>query len=212
MIPVLLTTYNRLEYTKKALEALVKSDCGQIYLIDNNSTDGTQEWIKTLNIPRLTVIWNGENLGVRGAMNQFFELTKDEEWVGKVDNDTIVPEKWAEKLKQCAIKNKLDIVQAKHHIIPATHRQGWEGFVTNLPKLAAGVYLNSFVGGSGVIVRRKVVQEPLPQTDWVLGGWFDWQSHHPEVHKGFSEAVEIKLLDDHGYSDYPEYYKETKRL
>jgi hypothetical protein len=81
-----------------------------------------------------------------------------------------------------------------------------------MQEISEGLYLHNFVGGSGIIIRRSCIKEPLPKTDWILGGWFDWQLKHPEVKKAFYEGVEIKLLDEKGYGDYPEYYKSTKRL
>lgn len=214
VIPVLFTTFNRLEYTKKSLEILLDS-CEKIIVIDNASTDGTREYLEGIKSDKFKVIFNTENLGVRGAMQTFFNITKDYKWVGKVDNDTIVPKDWLIRLKKCAEENNLDIVQAKHAIIKATNKDGWGGFIKHMTQLSKGVYENNFVGGSGVIIRRSVIREELPNTGWVLGGWFDWQLKHPEIRKGFCEDVEIELLDTNengeDYSRYPEYYIFTKR-
>lgn len=212
MIPVLLTTYNRLEYTKQALKSLLNADNCAVTVIDNASTDGTAEWLKSLQNSKIKVIYNKENLGVSGAMNQFFELTKDDEWVGKVDNDTLVPPLWATKLMIHARDRGIDIIQAKHPIIRATHKGGWDGLMKGLKKIDQGTYQHICVGGSGILIRRSVIKEPLPKTDWILGGWFDWQLAHPEIKKTFYEGVEIKLLDEKGYGDYPEYYKNTGRI
>ena len=209
---ILFITYNRLEYSKQSLQSLLDAQNCDITVIDNASTDGTTEWLKSLHRSNLEVIYNKENLGVRGAMNQFFELTKDEEWIGKVDNDTIVLKDWADKLKEQVEIHGLDIIQAKHHIIQATHPLGWDGFTKNMQEISDGLYLNNFVGGSGIIIRRNIIKEPLPKTNWILGGWFDWQLAHPEVKKAFYAGVEIKLLDEKGYGDYPEYYRATKRV
>jgi glycosyltransferase involved in cell wall biosynthesis len=205
---VLFTTYNRLEYSKIALEALKKTGC-EIIVIDNASTDGTQDWLKGQNV---WVIYNKENLGVSGAMNQFLEITKNDEYVGKVDNDTVVPKDWAEKTLDILKSNDLDIVQPKHYIIKATYPDGWDGFVKTLPKIGEGLWKSDFVGGSGIVFRRRCVKGYLPKTDWVLGGWNDWQKAHPEVKKAFTDKVEIKLLDEKGYDDYPEYYQKTGRI
>jgi rhamnopyranosyl-N-acetylglucosaminyl-diphospho-decaprenol beta-1,3/1,4-galactofuranosyltransferase len=68
MIPVLMITYNRLEYTKKALEALFLSQGRKIFIIDNGSSDGTREWLEshpwkmTMNIT-----YNKDNIGIAGA-------------------------------------------------------------------------------------------------------------------------------------------------
>lgn len=217
-IPVLMITYNRLEYTKKALAALVYSNCGTIIVIDNGSTDGTVEYLRSIcpavmqpdksTGPGMMVIFSGENLGIHGAMNMFLGMTEQNEFVAKVDNDTIVPYAWLDIM--LPYMNKADIIQAKHHIIPATDQGGWDSFVRKMKK-DGPLYFNHFVGGSGILCRRSCLNT-IPATDWKLGGWRQFQRDHPKLKKAFCEDVEIKLLDEHGYSDYPEYYKETKRL
>ncbi len=47
MISTTLVTYNRLEYTKKCVDSLMES-CDELIIIDNNSTDGTKEYLTTL--------------------------------------------------------------------------------------------------------------------------------------------------------------------
>lgn len=208
MIPVLMITYNRLAYTKRALEALFNSKDVDIYIIDNGSKDGTQEWL--LSQPWAVswhTIFNSENEGIAGAMNKFLQLTKMHGVVGKVDNDTIVPVNWISKLLPAL--DHCDMVQAKHHIIPATNPDGWDGFTKNMKK-EGSLYFNHFIGGSGILFKRSVVDH-IPTTKWELGGWRQFQREHPDLIKAFCEDVEIKLLDEHGYTDYPEYYKQTKR-
>lgn len=208
-IATLMITYGRLEYTKKALTALAFSGCGKIIVIDNNSTDGTADYL--INIARyakLQIILNTENRGIAGAMNQFLDLTKEYEFVAKVDNDTIVPYGWIQIMLQ--YMDRCDIIQAKHHIIPATDPGGWDGFTSKMKK-EGPLFFNHFVGGSGILCKRSALTE-IPVTQWALGGWREFQRQRPDLVKAFCEDVEIKLLDEHGYQDYPEYYKETKRL
>jgi GT2 family glycosyltransferase len=211
-VPVLMITYNRLEYTKLALESLFNSKGVDIYIIDNGSTDGTQDWLYS---QPWGVAWNitfnKSNLGIAGAMNQFMALTQGAEFVGKVDNDTIVPQDWCTKL--LAHMNKVDIVQAKHPILKATHEGGFDQWVSTMP--ASGpLRFNHFVGGSGILFRRNIVTQ-VPRTLWMLGGWRQFQREHPHLRKAFATDVEIELLDTNeggaDYSQYPDYYRETKR-
>jgi hypothetical protein len=50
----------------------------------------------------------------------------------------------------------------------------------------------------------------------MLGGWRQFQREHPELKKAFATDVEVHLLDTNengaDYSQYPNYYRETKRL
>ena len=209
-VAILMITYNRLDYTKKSLDALINCGCNiSIIVIDNASTDDTQDYlIKIAKKSNLRLILNKKNHGIAGAMNQFLHYTPYFEFVAKVDNDTIVPKGWIDNMMPHM--EKVDIVQAKHHIIPATDPNGWQGFTKNM-KRDGSLLFNHFVGGSGILCRRSVLSE-IPVTEWKLGGWRQWQREHPNVKKAFCDNVEIKLLDEAGYNDYPEYYKETKRL
>ena len=208
-IPVLMITYNRLEYTKRAYKALSECYGATPFVIDNASTDGTREWLRE-NVPQF---WSmSENKGISGAMNFFLDHTRNEYFVAKVDNDTIIPPDFLESMM--VHMTKADIVQAKHPILKATHPGGFDDWVKNMPSDGA-LRFNHFVGGSGILFHRQLVDR-IPDTDWKLGGWRKWQGMHPKVKKAFATDVEVQLLDTNedgaDYSQYPEYYRETKRL
>lgn len=211
--PVLFTTYNRLDYTKQALKALKQSNCGEIMVVDNASTDGTQEWLKTQK--GITVIQHEENLGVSGAMNTFFNRTELDEYVSKVDNDTIVPKDWLEKMiLRCRILG-IDVMQAKHSVLSAGNLS-FDEWMAKLQKVSNDVFLSIHVGGSGVVVDRKKIKEPVDKSQWVLGGWTQFQNRHHNLKKAFCSAVEIELLDmkddnEPDYRKYPEYYVKVGR-
>ena len=208
-IPALMICYNRLDYTKQAFEALKASDCGTILLVDNGSTDGTRDWAMQQVSSRVLVSINQTGVNtIANAMNHFLHTFKNVDYCIKVDNDTIIPPDF------CALMFKhmahADIVQAKHYIIPETHTDGWAGFTKHMTR-KNGLLYHHFVGGSGIMFKRSVITT-IPETDWAIGGWRAWQRRYPDIKKGFCEDVKIKLLDEHGYGDYPEYYKQTGRL
>lgn len=216
MIDALMITHNRLEYTKKALAALVESDCAEIFLIDNGSTDETRSWIyenfawepdEFIDSDKKIKPFEGQGNSIASAMNLFLRHSKTE-YLIKIDNDTIIPPDFCARMMPHM--RYADIVQAKHPIIKATDPGGWEGFTKNM-KRENGLLYNHFVGGSGIIFKRDKVKL-IPETEWVIGGWRQFQREHPELKKAFCEDVEIELLDAHGYDDYPEYYKKTRRL
>lgn len=220
MIPVLFTTYNRLDYTKLALRALNASRGIQIYIYDNHSTDGTREWIQDIpHSKQWKSFFATENTGVAGAMNWFLSVTKHSELVGKVDNDTVVPPYWAETLQGKIYSSHLDIVQARHPIWDAVYEGGnFDEWMKTMDqdKHDPSIYYHKFVGGSGILFRREVVDK-IPHTDWKLYGWNTFQKRHPTLRKAFCTDVTIELLDMHAgggtnYSKYPDYYRETKRL
>lgn len=208
-IPCLMITWNRLEYTKHALQSLLASDVGDVFIWDNNSDDGTAQYILTLDDPKIKYsCFHHTNAGIQVPMNWFIDHTKDYEFVAKIDNDTLIPKDFFTRMLRHM--EDADIIQAKHHIIEATCKGGWDEFIRPMYK-SGKLCFNSFVGGSGIVMRRSILSE-LPYTDWLLYSWMTWQKWNPHVIKAFAQDVEIKLLDDHGYGDYPAYYKQTKRI
>lgn len=107
---VMMVTYNRCDFTRATIQHLdqVSGHEFNLVLIDNNSTDDTKDYLKSLsdktftNIKSIHVHYNSENKGIgigrsQGLVlaNQYYPGT---EWYSTVDNDITVPQNW---LKDC---------------------------------------------------------------------------------------------------------------
>lgn len=95
---IVLLTYNKLEYTKVCIESIRKyTEPGtyELIVVDNNSTDGSVEWIKAQN--DIISIFNSENLGFPKGCNQGIEVSTGEN-ILLLNNDTIVTPSWLENL------------------------------------------------------------------------------------------------------------------
>jgi GT2 family glycosyltransferase len=219
-IPILFTTFNRIEYSKKALDALMQSDCGDIYIFDNCSTDGTIEWLESMIVnPKLKVYFSETNVGVAGAMNHFIdEVSADYGFAGKVDNDTVVPKNWCALLYSKMNAKDIDIIQAKHPIIEDTFRGAnfdeWTKTMLRDEK-DESIFYSAFVGGSGVLFKTKKIGK-IKAHETMLSGWTEYQIGNIQLSKAFCTAVDIELLDmkkegGENYAD-KEYYKQTGRI
>jgi GT2 family glycosyltransferase len=210
-------TWDRLDYTKQTLDRLIRSREVRVIVIDNGSTDGTAEWLRSrIWRPNVQMIFNNQNHGIAHAMNQFRSLTAGAEYVGKVDNDTIVDPKWAIALRDHCRRHKLDIIQAAHPLIPeVAEGRSFEEW-TSAMAFPAGhpeIRYHHFVGGSGIVIRRDILGR-IPETEWKLYGWRQYQRENPDLVKAFCTDVHVDLLDANGegYRDYPAYYKKTRRI
>lgn len=98
---ILILTHNALSYTKKCITSIVDNTPPnyELIIIDNASTDGTQEYLKGLEAEKpdfpLTIILNEENKGVAGGRNQGISIARGE-IITFLDNDTEVSEGWQE--------------------------------------------------------------------------------------------------------------------
>lgn len=98
---IIILTYNNLEYTKLCLESIEKyTDKNQyeLIIIDNASTDGTKEYLKTKN--NIKVIYNTENRGFPIGCNQGIELANKKNDICLLNNDVIVTPNWLENLQK----------------------------------------------------------------------------------------------------------------
>ena len=119
-VAILMFTYDRLEYTREALHTLMKNTRYpfDLYIVDNYSTDGTREWLEKTRLKypdRIKDIrYNSCNEGLPGPTNDFWNRV-DSELIGKVDNDTLVPPGWLERLVAAHQKvPKLAVVGGYH--------------------------------------------------------------------------------------------------
>jgi GT2 family glycosyltransferase len=108
-LSIIVPLYNQLAYTKTCLESLRRTAPAgvEIILIDNASSDGTDEYLATLTDVR--VIANADNLGCAGAWNQGINAASGE-WLIIVNNDVILSAGWIEGLQTSAARWDLDIV------------------------------------------------------------------------------------------------------
>ncbi|AOR24014.1 bifunctional glycosyltransferase family 2 protein/class I SAM-dependent methyltransferase [Clostridium taeniosporum] len=95
---IIILTYNQLEYTKLCIESIRKftpENYYEIIVIDNNSTDGTVEWLNEQE--DLKLILNQMNLGFPVGCNQGINVAKGEN-ILLLNNDTIVTPNWLNNL------------------------------------------------------------------------------------------------------------------
>lgn len=99
---IIILTYNNLEYSKACIDSIRKyTEAGtyEIVIIDNNSDDGTKEWL--LNQQDIKLKLNDENVGFPRGCNMGIELAEPGNDILLLNNDTIVTARWLENLRKC---------------------------------------------------------------------------------------------------------------
>ena len=101
--------YNQVEYTKKCIDSMIKHgvDLSRVVVVDNNSSDGTRDYLDSL--PLGEKIYNKTNLGCGVAWNQG-ALALQAEWTIVMNNDILVSENWIENLIHAAEKNNVKMI------------------------------------------------------------------------------------------------------
>ena len=90
---IIILTYNQLEYTKLCVKSIRNNNLlgtYEIIIVDNNSTDGTVEWLKSQEDTDFKVIFNNENKGFPKGCNQGIEVANKDNDIMLLNNDTVV--------------------------------------------------------------------------------------------------------------------------
>lgn len=105
---IVIITYNNIEYTKQCIESIrnhTEKESYEIIVVDNNSIDGTIDWLKSNN--DINCIFNKENKGFPAACNQGIKFCSNND-ILLLNNDVIVTPNWLFNLNKC-LYSSLDI-------------------------------------------------------------------------------------------------------
>ncbi|MBN2588500.1 MAG: glycosyltransferase [Sedimentisphaerales bacterium] len=103
-VSVCIPTYNRKEYLKETIKSILEQTYKdyEIVIVDDGSTDGTEQMIKKLGIP-VTYHWQ-KNSGDASARNKLIELAKGR-YISFIDSDDLLLPDTLERLVK-AIENE----------------------------------------------------------------------------------------------------------
>src|ERR1700733_3456263 len=90
-VAVGIVTYNRLEMLQECLAAVKQQTvpADEVIVVDNDSTDGTHEWLS--NVTGITVVRQG-NLGAAGGFSRVMRegYTSGHDWILCIDDDVML--------------------------------------------------------------------------------------------------------------------------
>jgi len=99
-ISVVIPTYNRASSLASAIESVLTQTepCFEIIIVDDGSTDGTDELMQALSNPRIRYVKRTDNKGAAFSRNEGIRLAKGD-WIAFLDSDdSWFPEKLAQQL------------------------------------------------------------------------------------------------------------------
>ena len=132
---IIIPAFNQVEYTKQCIEAIFKNTSKSLFeliVVDNNSTDGTKEFLSSLK-ENIKVISNQKNYGFAKACNQGANKASGETLIF-LNNDTIPLPGWLEEMVQCAISNdNVGIVGSKLLYPDGKIQHAGIGFIKGIP-------------------------------------------------------------------------------
>jgi len=190
-VDLLLITWNRREYVEKTLERLLStSDDFRLYCWDNGSKDGAADIISEAQDERIVnKHFCPVNVMQRYPTEWFLEQSKNE-IIGKVDDDTLVPNGWTEEIS--------DLIWGYEDIGMVGCWTYWlEDYYRN-KEIADKIKIINFgkhclvqnisIGGTAFLVRKKIAQAywdkdsrgtafPIDRIRMTIDGYFSgWYS------------------------------------
>ena len=183
---VVIVTYNRLNLLKECINACVNQTkkFEKIYIINNASTDGTKEYLSTLNdIKNLRIINLEENKGGSGGFYEGLKKTQNEEldYVLLIDDDAIIDKDFNKNINAEMEKKEENIVAYSGTVktnnqIQYNHRSHLKkGFTvgSSKPEEYDKPFFDYEVSTfCGIFIKKGLIKEiGLPRKDFFI--WYD---------------------------------------
>lgn len=188
-VTLLFPTFNRLEFTKVALEALINNTnpdlVDRLLIVDTGSEDGTVEYVtKRISAPMpfpSSFISIPEKHVVNTMLTAYEASTTP--LIAKVDSDTVVPKGWLDACVSVMKRN------------PEFWVLGIEPFtdIKDCPPEERGGKDAEFIGGIGLF-RRDAWRDLHPGTPPFFG-WTEHQSRSKWKKAWLKPAMNVFLLD-----------------
>ncbi len=189
VIPV----YNQLAYTQRCLESIFTwtEPPFELIIVDNASSDGTREYLKT--VPA-TVITNERNLGCAKAWNQGVRASRGD-LVAILNNDIVVTSGWLAGLRRF-------MDQRGHGIVSPAAREGLldydlDDYAREFTARCRDASRAELYGACLVIARRVFDRIGLFDEAFGYGGCEDVDFHWRALAGGFTVGMTGSVLIHH---------------
>lgn len=170
-VSIVIPVFNKVEYTRKCIQALGKNTFAgnyELIVVDNASTDGTADFLKSLN-GQVIVITNAENIGFTKACNQGAKIARGE-YVLFLNNDTEPRSGWLEALTEAFASDPNAGIAGSKLVYPDGRLQeaggiifsdgsGWNYGRFDDPEKPEYNYVREvdYVSGASLMVRRSLL-------------------------------------------------------
>jgi glycosyltransferase involved in cell wall biosynthesis len=162
-IAVIMPVYNGEKYIKESIQSILNQTFGDFLLVvvDDCSTDGTQEIVKSFNDNRIIYIKNDENVGSVKSRNIALKAA-DSEYVAILDADDIAEPKRFE-IQNAFLDNNPDfgVVTTPAQLIDSSGKKISKISKEIVPpeKIAATLLFHNIFAHSSAMIRRSVMPE-----------------------------------------------------
>jgi GT2 family glycosyltransferase len=184
-VGIIITSYNHIDYTERALESFYlsvneKIDC-ELWLLDDCSTENIEGVYNKYKDVGLKFYKNSTNTGLTSLWNKGFQLNKGKEYLIICNNDVIFSNHWADNLI-CSLRN--------------THMFSVAIPVTNAPGHVPAQFVANFV-------RNYIPSDNKNKINSIAAKLKDKAPQKIEKANGFCMAIKVSLLSSNLINGVP---------
>ncbi|MAX09910.1 MAG: hypothetical protein CMG13_03480 [Candidatus Marinimicrobia bacterium] len=167
LVNILFITFNRLCYTKISLPKLLSCSYKNynVTIVDNGSTDGTVQYLKSLKDSKIeNIIFNKKNEGLVKPTKKFWN-TSNAKYVGKIDNDIVVPSNFINILIRAHNKiNNLGVIGFCHFREEDINKKALKNKITSINNI--NIRVQPWIGGNYIMKREVALKYPYYRQSW----------------------------------------------
>lgn len=188
MISVIIPTFNRASTLKLAVESVINqgNNIKEVIIIDDNSTDNTEEIIKSLNNKKIKYIKSSKNIGACAARNKGIELSSGE-YIAFHDSDDI----WESN----KIERQISFLKAGYDVVCSGYNRYMDDFITYVGKniedkdIYSELLKENFIGTPTIIGKTNCFKEN--KFDKELPRFQDW-----DLMLRIAKKYKVKFIDE----------------
>jgi len=164
---IVVLTWNKLELTKKFITSYLKHTLlsTRVIFVDNNSTDGTKEYLRSLTDTdhcQFHVIYNSKNEGFVTGVNQGLNIVSAP-YIGIVNNDVIFTDGWLNEIIALFQKRpEIGLLNPNSNTLAAKVPAGTslDNFAKNLKKNKKGCFVEMpFCVGFCMVIKNETFKK-----------------------------------------------------
>jgi glycosyltransferase involved in cell wall biosynthesis len=163
-VTVLTTVYNGLPYLSEAIESILNQTYTdfEFLIIDDASTDGSQECINSFTDPRIRVSKNEKNIGQVPSLNKGLQLARGK-YIARLDQDDVsLPNRLEEQIGFLEEHLDISIICSWEHSIDSDGRKvrDWKSVLKNYGDFLGTILIGKCpVWHPSVMFKKEVVMK-----------------------------------------------------
>lgn len=160
-ISVVMPAYNSEKYIAEAIDSILKQTYTdfEFIIINDGSTDKTEEIILSFNDKRIVYLKNEKNSGIVYTLNRGLDAAKGE-YIARMDSDDIsLPKRFEEQLNFLQKHSNFAVLGTSFEIFGEGIQKRYFPYSKNCKKAKAELFFNSSLGHPSVMIRKSIIDD-----------------------------------------------------